>query len=249
MLLASILLYLWIGYHIGIVSLWVSSIICIGIFFRTKEIKKKTIAQKFTLQDYITIVLLTIIISTTYLSVNLTSYPLQMVGDEVNTTVKSLVLSQTNVDLFAPSDYYNFPAPLFALTGHIAKLFDITDILGIRLIHTIFTIATCVFGFLFFRRIFSNTFKAALSTALLAGSHSLFVIGNMAMLTNSAVLVCLISLIFLLAGLQKNSKITCLCRRHSCGSWLVCVWSSKNYYFHVVSITLNNFYTEQITNM
>ena len=204
LLLVSMLLYLQYGYHHAITILWLLSLILVGIYFS----KKDTSAWRhlfFIRHDFVIVALLTLIIGATYFSVS-PMYPAQMVGDEVSITLKSSVLSESEVDLFKPSDYFNLPAPFFTLSGHLARLLGPIDVLHVRLVHTFFTIIVCLVGFFFFRLVFDR-FKAGIATILFAGGHSLFAIGHMAMLTNSAVLVCLISMVSLYIGLWRQSLL------------------------------------------
>ena len=195
--------YLYYGYHTAITCLWILSIILVGVYFF--KISPKKSQESFSGKDVITAIILTAIISIFYFSVG-PEYPLQMVGDEVSITVKSIVLSQPGVDLFKPSDYYNLPAPFFAISGHFASLFGPIDVLNIRLIHTALGVIISILSFFLFRRIFPDFFRAILATLLISAQHSLFAISHLGILTNSAVLTYLISLLFLLTGLTKNSK-------------------------------------------
>ena len=205
LLVISMVLYLYYGYHHATAGLWLAAIALTATHF----LKSESWRQKklpFATKDYVIAGILTIVIGCVYFSVNPYNPP-QMVGDEVALTIKTLVVSEPGVDLFSPDDHYNWPKPFYAISGYMIKMVSHIDILNVRLFHTIISILVCTAAFFLFRRIFPDIFQAVLATTLLAFSHTFFAIGHMSILTNSAVLPHVLSLVFLLVGLQQRSKL------------------------------------------
>ena len=202
-LLASMLLYLFYGYHSTIIILWILSMILVGIYFFKNQTEERD-RSLFTRKDIVIAAILTTIVCAFYFSVDIT-HPQKSEIDESDTVAKSLVFSQPGFDIFRPSDFFWFSAPAFSIAGHLASSLGSVDIFNLRLIHVALTILCSFISYFLFRRIFPDRFSASAATLLLAGSHSLFANSHLGHLVNFAILAEVISLLFLLTGLQKRS--------------------------------------------
>ena len=204
LLFASMFLYIYDGYSVSVLLLWLFSMVFTGVHF-LRFSPRGCGDSCFTHRDFLIAAILALIIGVFYLSVD-PAHPMQMIGDEIHITIQSLALSQPDVDMFKPTYYANLPAPFFAFLGYVANLFGPIDVINVRLAHTIFGIILCVIGYFFFQRVFSDQFKAVLSTLLLASSPSLFAISHISTWNNSAIFVYILSVLFLLIGLRKESQ-------------------------------------------
>lgn len=203
-LLLSVILYLGYGYHHVIAGLWLFSLVLVAVYFFNNDSQRRS-RTLFTRQDFVIALLLTGVAAIAYFSVG-SDYPKAFLIDEIDTAIQSLLFSRSGFDLFQPSKFFFLPAPVFAAAGYVSELlFGFVDIVSTRLVHTALTVASIFLSYFLFRRVFSEKILAASATVVLAGSHSLFAVGHLNLLTNSAMLVQVAALLFLLIGLRERS--------------------------------------------
>lgn len=197
--------YLSYGYHTALTFLLILSIIFAGVYFLKRYKGQNQIP--FTGKDFILATVLTMFACGFYFSVDIT-HPRQTEIDEIDAQVKSLIFSRPGFDIFKPTEFHNFPAPVYTIAGHTANfLFNSIDTFNLRFIHIVITLISIFISYFLFQRIFFDRFHASVTTLLLAGSHILFAESHIGHLINLAVLVEVLSLLFLFISQQQRSML------------------------------------------
>lgn len=180
----------------------------IHLYLKEKEqkIQHRVLQGVFNSRDIIIAIILTTIIGTFYFSIDI-SHPQKSEIDEVDTPIKALVFSRPGFDIFRPTEFYDFPAPVFSIAGRIAERIGSIDAFNLRIIHISITLLSIFAAYFLFCRIFTDRFLASAATLILAGSHNLFAQSRIGHLINSAVLIEVVSLTLLFIGLQRRSML------------------------------------------
>ena len=109
-----------------------------------------------------------------------------------------------NSDLFGLSDYLGHPAFLFVVWGKLGELFGGVDLGTMRALHGAVSLLAVAASYFLFRQLMPRRW-AIVAVLLLGLSHSLFMIGRLAMRETSALLVEVVALALLLRGLRHRA--------------------------------------------
>lgn len=130
--------------------------------------------------------------------------PVQVNTDELTISLASEWMSSLpSWDIFSPSDYFAFPSLQFQLFGFLGRLAGGINLHNMRLIHAIFGLSIVAVSYWFLRAVFSRA-PAFAGAVLLGSNHALIAISRMAMRDNSALLLELGALAFLVRGLKQG---------------------------------------------
>lgn len=198
-------IYFFSGYSYLTLILWIISIAVTASFFyfRSKNPNPFSLI-KYT--DLYAVLTLLIIFSPIYL-MSLYTLPYQVNSDEITLMIiEKNILKQTPPDLFSlDKNYFYFPSFIYIVLGWLGNLLGGINLFNLRLVHAIFGLILVVSSYFLFRLLFKSLLLAFIGAALLAGNHSLIAISRIAIKDNTAVLVEVISFIFLVLGLKKNN--------------------------------------------
>lgn len=204
LILATFDYYFIYGYKKSLVITWLVALIMIATYFMQSEDIKKLGMNRFGKADAYAIIFLLVIFAPLYL-IRLYTIPWQINSDEVTIAqhVRSLI-SQNEIDLFGPSNYFNFPAFIFVFFGWLAQRLGEVTLLNMRAIHALFGLLIIVPSFLFFR-LFLSRVLAVGTTALIMSNHTLIFISRMVMRNNVGLLNEMAALLILFYGLKRQS--------------------------------------------
>lgn len=207
-LLLNVLILVWYflrGYDNLVLVFWLGSLILTGLSFFNG---RSEIRFSFQKSDLLAIISLVLLFAPLYLF-NLYNWPVQMSTDEIvimSTTKEVMAKPQP----FALSNYFNFPALVFLIYGSVGKFLGGIDLTHMRTVHALFGLSIILLSYLFFRLVIPNgKVLIALAAAVILGiNHSLVAISRLAMRENSALLVEILSLIFLYIGFTKRANLS-----------------------------------------
>jgi len=111
-----------------------------------------------------------------------------------------------HVDLFGISGYFGCPNAAFLVFGEIAHLMGGINLNNVRLVHALLGIACVVATYGLFRCLSANRRVAASAAIIMAANHSLIAYSRMAMWSDSALLLEILSLYFLARGFKASSR-------------------------------------------
>lgn len=239
----SVIAYLEVGYSTFVLIMWLLSIIVISISFF--EFKIFTRYQKASVSIDLQNLLLLFILFFSIYFLFLYNIPHQINTDEsVIMSYQKVLTSNENIDIFAISSYFDFPAFIFIVTGHLANLLGGVGLLNSRIIHAASGMLIILFGYLFFRSL-KNSKESLFMAVLLGFSHSLIGLSRMAMRDNTSLLFSLIALNFLVRGQKSNNNLFLFLGGIICGisfySYLpgavtIFIWSAVMFVWYLTKI-------------
>lgn len=210
------------GYSILIPVLWILSIISVGFYFfiRSPKIKWSIQLEK---ADIIYPIALVIIFAPLYL-LFLYQIPYQINTDEILLTglTESRSITPTLLGL---SNYVHIPSFIFVLYRFFLSFQGEINIENVRAFHATSGLIIIIVSYFFFKMFRSWQFAFA-GAALLGSGHVFLAISRMALIHNPAVLIELLSLIFLISGLKKKSAFY---------SYLGGIIAGLSFYNHITS--------------
>jgi hypothetical protein len=196
----SVVLYGTTGFSVATKVTWAAGFAVLALAFRSRTKPLSRIAVADILAPAAVVALL----SPLYV-VNVYDWPVQVGSDEIAImTVAERWAGGNGADLFGPSDYLGHPALLFVVWGSAAELFGEVDLTTMRTLHGAVSLLAVFASYFLFRQLLPRRW-ALVATALLGLTHSLFVIGRLAMRESSSLLVELVALALLLRGLRHNA--------------------------------------------
>ncbi len=199
----SLFCYFRFGFSSIIAYSVLLSVGLVGLFFWGVSVDKK-LPRLFDPRDLYVVVGLILFFIPIYLW-SIHSIPFQVNTDEIVIGVAARTFSSAeNLDLFAPSSYFHFPAFIFILFGKLTKVMGGITFLNLRIVHAIFGILITVPCYFFFRLVFDK-FYATGATVLVLGQHALLAISRMVSRNNIAVLNETAAFLLLIIGFQKKS--------------------------------------------
>ena len=196
----SILLYATTGFTAMTVLTWTAALAVLGVAFSKKTESLPRVALADVLAPAVVVALLVPL----YV-VNVYGWPVQVGSDEIAImTVAERWAHQFDADLFGVSDYLGHPALLFIVWGTLAEMFGGFDLTTMRALHGVVSLLAVFASFFLFRQLLPRRW-ALVATALLGLSHSLFIIGRLAMRESSSLLMEVVALTLLLRGLRHRA--------------------------------------------
>jgi len=196
--------YVFYGYGLFLLLLWVWSLVITGIYFFLQRKGEKKFIIGYTKSDLIIVFAILIMFAPLYLAFIYT-VPFQINTDEIVIMSEERRLTDSvNPDIFAVSPYFHFPAFIFIIFGWLAKMIGGIDLYHVRLVHASFGLAIIVLSYFFFRTFLPKLF--AIGGAVLVGSnHALLAISRMATRENADVFIEITALFFLFIAFRRNS--------------------------------------------
>jgi len=198
----SSLHYFRAGYGPSVVLIWLLTIAVAGYAAFRADGNRPALGL-IDRSDWTKAVLLLVGFSPLYLAL-IRTIPYQISTDEVAVMINEAEASaQVGWDIFSLSGYFSFPSFIFVVYGWLGRLLGGINLASMRSIDAIVGLASIAVFYLLARPLLNQ--RLALMAALLLGTnHALVAISRMAMRNNSALLVELCGLLFLLTGLKQQ---------------------------------------------
>jgi hypothetical protein len=200
--LISLVVYVAEGYSRGMLWIWLAALVVLsGAFWlRSRALPRIALADVGIAGG------LVLLVSPLYLLV-LSRWPVQVSSDEIAIMdVSKQYASEANVDPFGVSWYLTRPAGLFVVWGDLGELIGGIDLFHMRLLHAVVGLLTVAVSYALFRLMLPRWW-AAFAAALVAASHSMFMLSRLAMRENTALLAVVLSFTLLLWGLQRKHEL------------------------------------------
>jgi Dolichyl-phosphate-mannose-protein mannosyltransferase len=200
--LISLVVYIAEGYSQGMLWIWLAALVVLSVAFwlRSRALPRIALADVGIAGG------LVLLVSPLYLLV-LSRWPVQVSSDEIAIMdVSKQYASQANVDPFGVSWYLTRPAGLFVVWGDLGELIGGIDLFHMRLLHAVVGLVTVAVSYALFRLMLPRWW-AAFAAALVAASHSMFMLSRLAMRENTALLAVVLSFMLLLWGLQRKHEL------------------------------------------
>ena len=198
----SIVLYATTGYTVVTGLSWLASLVTLALFFASRSRRLPRIATA----DFVAPTLIALLLSPLYV-VKVYDWPVQVGSDEVSImTAAERWAHRGNSDLFGLSDYLGHPAFLLVVWGKLGELFGGVDLGTMRALHGAVSLLAVAASYFLFRQLMPRRW-AVVAVLLLGLSHTLFMIGRLAMRETSALLVEVVALALLLRGLRHRAPL------------------------------------------
>ena len=198
----SALRYFRDGYGLTVVLIWLITIAVAGYAARRAD-GDLPAPHLIKRSEWTKALLLIVALSPLYLGL-IQSIPYQIGTDEVTVMINEAEASaRLGWDIFSLSGYFSFPSFIFVVYGWLGRLLGGIDLGSMRTIDALVGLASIALFYLLARPLLTK--RLALAAALLLGTnHALLAISRMAMRNNSALLLELCGLLFLLNGLKQR---------------------------------------------
>ena len=194
--------YLRTGYGLTVVLLWLVTIAVAGYAAHRVE-GDRPAPDLIERSEWTRALLLIVVFSPLYLAM-LRSIPYQIGTDEVTVMLNEGEASaRLGWDIFSLSGYFSFPSVLFVVYGWMGRLLGGINLGNMRTLDALVGLASIALFYLLAVPLLNR--RTALAAELLLGTnHALLAISRMAMRNNSALLIELCGLLFLLNGLKQR---------------------------------------------
>jgi 4-amino-4-deoxy-L-arabinose transferase-like glycosyltransferase len=198
----SALRYFHQGLGGSVVLIWLATIVGAGaaVFWADRNSSAPALIDR---SDWPVALLLLLSVAPLYLAL-IPAIPYQISTDEVVVMlVEGEASGQPTWDIFSLSDYFSFPSFVFVVYGWVGRLLGGINLQNMRSIDAIVGLASLGLFYILARRLLSKRMAVA-AAVLLGTNHALMAISRMAMRNNSALLVELGGILFLLNGLKHR---------------------------------------------
>jgi hypothetical protein len=200
--LVSLIVYIAAGYSKWMLWIWLAALVVLSVAFwlRSRALPRIDLADVGIAAGLVALA------APLYLLV-LSRWPVQVSSDEIATMdVSSTYADAAHVDPFGVSFFFSRPAGLFIVWGKLGELLGGVNLFHMRLLHALVGLLTILVSYALFRLMLPRWW-AAFATVLVAASHSMFMIGRLAMRENTAVLAIVLSFALLLWGLRQRHEL------------------------------------------
>ena len=192
------------GFGWGVAAVWIWSIAIFGLGIKQLDTWERTSAR-ISSRDILAVLLLLGMFAPLYL-VDLYSLPYPVHNDEVELMILETAHSVPGADLFGISQYLSMPIFLFSAFGWAGRAIGEIELTTMRAVHASLGLLIIAVGYGLFR--LSATRSVAFGAALIVGvNHSLWMLSRMALWDNSALLIELVALAFLVQALRTRSPL------------------------------------------
>ena len=198
----SALHYFQAGYGLTVVLAWLLTI-AVGGYAARQADGERPPPELIQRPEWSKALRLILALSPLYL-LFLRTIPYQISTDEVVIIMNEAEASaRLGWDIFSLSGYFSFPSFIFVVYGWLGRLLGGIDLGSMRTVDALVGLTSIGLFYLLARPLLKE--RLALAAALLLGTnHALLAISRMAMRNNSALLVVLGGLLFLLNGLKQR---------------------------------------------
>ena len=192
------------GFGWGVAFVWAGSIAIFGFGIKQLEVREQT-RVRISPPDILALLLLLGMFAPLYL-VDLYSLPYPIHNDEAELMILETAHSVPGADLFGISQYLSMPIFLFSAFGWAGRAIGEIELTTMRAVHTSLGLLIIAVGYSLFR--LSASRAVAFGAALIVGvNHSLWMLSRMALWDNSALLIELVALAFLIQALRTRSPL------------------------------------------
>ena len=194
-----------VGYDWTLPLFWLASISLTGASLWPRRVRATAPTGETFLGEWQAVFVLVCAFAPLYLT-QLYTVPFQINTDELTLMiVESRLTAQHTSDLLGLSNYSRLPSLIFVVFGWAGKWLGGITLLHMRAVHALCGVLIIAATYRFLRLLFSQ--GQAMAGAILMGSqHTLFMLSRMAMRDNTALLLELLALIYLVKGLQRGCR-------------------------------------------